>query len=184
MLCVFAFVAVFVLVLVLLCFVCFLSACVQRVGGEKGEEEEKWSVFIWQWSVQFKIISLRSENPIFQVSQRCLLNNSSVRLIDDGPFSFFQGRSQTLSLLCLSSPGDRALCPWLKLLNTSELPRSKPLVVVAFPASLSARSFPITLTCPGQYTHRTKIITQDGNLRIIHKTDRKLEYYRHKTVGN
>ena len=44
MLCVFAFVAVFVLVL--LCFVCFLSACVQRVGGEKGEEEEKWSVFI------------------------------------------------------------------------------------------------------------------------------------------
>ena len=91
----------------LISFVCFLSVCVwgEGWGGgrEKGEEEEKWSVIIWQWSVQFKIISLRSENPIFQVSQRCLLNNSSVRLIDDGPFSFFQRSPNAFSFAPLFS---------------------------------------------------------------------------------
>ena len=40
-------------------------------------------------------------------------------------------------------------------LSTSDLPRSKPLVGVALPASLSARSFPFTPACPGQYTHRS-----------------------------
>ena len=50
-------------------------------------------------------------------------------------------------------------CSWLcacrqclKFLNTSDLPRCKPFVMVALPASLSARSFRFTLTCPGQYT--------------------------------
>ena len=58
-------------------------------------------------------------------------------------------------------------CPWnssnalviyngpLSLLNTSDLPRSKPLVRVALPASLSALSFPFTQACPGQCTHRS-----------------------------
>ena len=64
--------------------------------------------------------------------------------------------------LCLSPPGDRRcdvlgfvpcrLC--LKLLKTSDLPRCKPPVMVAFPTSLSAPSFPLTRTCPAQYTHR------------------------------
>ena len=47
-------------------------------------------------------------------------------------------------------------CAWLcarrqclKLLNTSHLPRSKPLVGVALLASLSAWSFPFTPACPG-----------------------------------
>ena len=61
----------------------------------------------------------------------------------------------------LSPPGDRwcdvlgfvpAGC--LVLLKTSDLPRRKQIVMVAFPASLSTRSFPFTQACPGQYTHR------------------------------
>ena len=32
---------------------------------------------------------------------------------------------------------------------------AKPPVMVALPASLSALSFPLTLACPGQYTHRS-----------------------------
>jgi len=39
--------------------------------------------------------------------------------------------------------------------TSSHLPRSKPLVIVGLPASLSARSFPFTPACPGQYTHRS-----------------------------
>ena len=53
-------------------------------------------------------------------------------------------------------------CPWicarrqcLKLLNTSDLPRSKPLARVALPALLSARSFLFTPATPGQYSHRS-----------------------------
>ena len=58
-------------------------------------------------------------------------------------------------ILCLSLPGDQCVtvwCPWLgvckaylKILNTSVLPRCKPPLMVAFPTSLSARSFPFTL---------------------------------------
>ena len=62
----------------------------------------------------------------------------------------------------LSSRRSLVWCPWLwarmyclKLLNTSDLPRSKPLVRTALPASLSARLFPFTPACPGQYTHRS-----------------------------
>ena len=35
-----------------------------------------------------------------------------------------------------------------------DLPRGKPLLMVALPTSLSARSFPFTQACAGQYTHR------------------------------
>ena len=41
------------------------------------------------------------------------------------------------------------------VLSTSDLPRSKPLVMVALPASVSAVSFPFTPICLGQYTHRS-----------------------------
>ena len=43
----------------------------------------------------------------------------------------------------------------VKLLNTSDLPRSTPLVKVAFPASLSAQSFPFIPAFPRQYIHRS-----------------------------
>ena len=62
----------------------------------------------------------------------------------------------------LSSRRSMEWCPWLcasmqrlTLFNTSDLPRRKPLVIVALPASLSARSFPFTPACPGQYIHRS-----------------------------
>ena len=54
-------------------------------------------------SVQFKMVSMRSEKPtcastgFSEVSQRCLWHSSKVRLIDDGLFSSFQGRSSSLS---------------------------------------------------------------------------------------
>ena len=49
-----------------------------------------------------------------------------------------------------------ALCTeCLKPLNTSDLPRRKPLVMAALFASLSARSFPSTPACQGQHTHRS-----------------------------
>ena len=60
-------------------------------------------------SVQFKMVSRRSEKPICapphlsEVSQCCLWNGSNVRLIDDGPLPSFPG-----SLFQrLSPPGDR-----------------------------------------------------------------------------
>ena len=67
--------------------------------------------------------------------------------------------------LPLSTPLSRSLmvwCPWLcahrqclKLLNTSDLPTCKSLMRVTLPTSLSAQSFPYTLACPRQHTHRS-----------------------------
>ena len=64
-------------------------------------------------SLQFKMVALRSEEPIFafpvpqKFCQRCIWNSSSVRLINDGPFSSFQGRSSSDSF-CLSSKSSSA----------------------------------------------------------------------------
>ena len=65
-------------------------------------------------SVQFKMVSMRSEKPmaLHPVSQKL---------------------SQIL----------------LKLINTSDLPRRKPFVMVALLTSLFARSFSFTPACPG-----------------------------------
>ena len=84
-------------------------------------------------------------------------------LTDDGPLSSFQGRSSSAfsfhaSLLqAISGVMSLALCPQVvpQASQHLELPRNKPLVRVALPASLSARSFPFTPACPGQYTHRS-----------------------------
>ena len=49
-----------------------------------------------------------------------------------------------------------ALCTeCLKPLNTSDLPRRKPLVMVVFLATISARSFSSTAACPGWCSHRS-----------------------------
>ena len=50
-----------------------------------------------------------------------------------------------------------ALCrqECLKLLNTLDLPRRKPLMRVASHANVSAQAFPLLPACPGQYTHRS-----------------------------
>ena len=119
--------------------------------------------------VQFKMVSMRSEipyalHPISQkFPQRCLRNGSKVRLIDDGPLSSFQGRSSSASsfhaslLQAINGVMSLALCPQVvsqASQHFSDLPKSKALVRVALPASLSAQSFPFTPACPGQYTHR------------------------------
>ena len=71
---------------------------------------------------------------------------------------------ERLLISILSLPGDRwchvlrfQWCPQacLKLLSTSYLPRCKPLVMAALPASLSDQSFPYTPACPRQYTERS-----------------------------
>ena len=74
----------------------------------------------------------------------------------------------------LSSRRSMVWCPWLcarreclKLLNTRDLPRSKPFVRVALPASLSARSFPFTPACPGQYTQFLYIIVNRVSQRLV-----------------
>ena len=96
--------------------------------------------------------------------QRRLRNGLIVCLIDDDSLSSFQGRSSNASsfhaslLQVIDGVMSLALCPQLvclKFLSTLDLPRSKPLVRVALPASLSARSFPFTPACPGQYIHRS-----------------------------
>ena len=73
---------------------------------------------------------------------------------DDGPLSSFQGRSSSASsfqaslLPAIDGVPSLALYPQV----VSQAPQ---LVKVALPANLSARSFPFTLACPGQYTHRS-----------------------------
>ena len=75
----------------------------------------------------------------------------------------FKEDRQALSLSAtLSSRRSMVCCLWLcarrlclKLLNTSDLPRSKPLVMVACFARQSVCSvvFPFTPVCPGQLVH-------------------------------
>ena len=79
------------------------------------------------------------------------------------PFNLFKEDHLALPLsMPLSSRSLMMWCPWLcahrqclKLLNTSDLPRSKSFMSVTLPASLSAQSFPFTLACPRQHTHRS-----------------------------
>ena len=114
-------------------------------------------------SLQFKVVSRLSEKPIFsppcrqEISPKLLLKRfqcpsewrwpSLVLLKDDC-------RALPLSTP-LSSGSLMVWCPWLcawrewlKLLNTLDLPRRKPLVIVALPVSLSAGSFHLTLALP------------------------------------
>ena len=104
-------------------------------------------------------------HPISEKFPQCRLgNSSSVRLIDDGPLFSFQGRLFTASSFHASLLQVIRWCDVLgfvpagsvsKLLSTSDRLRSKPLVKVASPASLSAQSFPFTPAYPGQYTNRS-----------------------------
>ena len=97
------------------------------------------------------VVSLYSGMPKSQAPQH--LRSSKMRAICDGSFP------------CLSPPGSQwcaslsALgfviilqveCPSLKLPNILDHPRCEPfvMVMVAFPASLSAWSFPFTPACP------------------------------------
>ena len=102
--------------------------------------------------------------------QRCLSNSSSVCLTDDGPLSSFQGRSSTASSFHASL--FQAIDSVVLLASFSQvvsqapqhfnLPRSKPLVRVALPASPSDRSFPFT---PGQLNTPTGVL--EGECRPL-----------------
>ena len=124
----------------------------------------------FQWSVKFKTVSIRSEkahkrstpslrsfpNVVFETVPMLVWLTMAL----SRPF-----KEDRLALpLSTPLPSRRSLvwCLWLcarrqclKLLNTLYLPRIKPLVTVALPASLSARTFSFTPACPGQYTHRS-----------------------------
>ena len=85
---------------------------------------------------------------------------SSVPLTDDGPLSSFQGISSNTSSfhasLLQAIVGVMSLASYLLVLSQApqhfRSSEKKPLVRVALPVSLSARSFPFTPACPGQYT--------------------------------
>ena len=123
--------------------------------------------------VQFKMVSMRSEKlicapPVSQKFPQCRLwNGSIVRLTDDGPLSSFQGRLSIASSFHASPPSVRwcgvlGFVPAGSVSNSSTLQifweathnchKRATIVRVALPASLSARSFPITPACSGKYT--------------------------------
>ena len=82
---------------------------------------------------------------------------------DDGPLSSFQGRSSRASsfkashLHAINGVMSLALCPQVVSQASQHFRSSEKQTPerADLPASLSARSFPLTPACPGQYTHRS-----------------------------
>ena len=112
-------------------------------------------------SVQSKTESMRLEKPICAPSRLSEVFPTLHCSSEWRWSSLVLWRALPLSTP-LSSQRSMVWCHWLcarrqclKLLSISDLRRRKPLVIVAFLASLSARSFPITPACPGQHTHRS-----------------------------
>ena len=111
------------------------------------------------------MVPTRSEKPICapprlsEVSPTLPLKRLQFSSTDDGPLSSFQVRSAVSSSFNVSLlqeiNGVMSLALCSQHLNTLDLPRCKPLVKVALPAILSARSFPFTPACLRQYTHRS-----------------------------
>ena len=85
----------------------------------------------------------------------------NIRLIDDGPLSSFRGRLSSASsfhvsfLQTIDGVMSLALGPQVKsqVLQHFKSSETKTTCEGCFPVSLSARSFPFTLACPGHYTH-------------------------------
>ena len=108
-------------------FLLFLRTVVCVALDRKGEVQFSLVQFTWRWY----LCARKSPYALHPVSQkfpqRCLWNDLSVRLSDDGPVSSFQGRSSSgfsfhASLLqAIDGVMSLALCPQvvcLKLLNT------------------------------------------------------------------
>ena len=103
-------------------------------------------------------------HPVSQkFPQRCLWNGFNVRLIGDGPLSSFQGRSSRASsfntslLQAIIVVMSLALCPHIVSQASQHFRSSEKQATCegCFARRLSARSFPFTPACPGQYTHRS-----------------------------
>ena len=128
---------------------------------------------VFFWSVQFNsrwyLCARKSPYALHSVSQkfpqRFLWNGFNVRLIDDGPLSSFQERSSSTSsfhaslLQVIDVVMSLALCPQVMSQVPQHFRSSEKQATCGgcFAASLSARSFPFTPACPGQYscTHRS-----------------------------
>ena len=110
---------------------------------------------LFQFSSKWYLCAQKSPYALHPVSQkfpqRCLWNGSSVRLIDDGPLSSFQGRSSSASSFHVLGFVAAVSVPSFSTLQV--FGEASHFWGLLFPASLSARSFPLTPACPGLYTH-------------------------------
>ena len=125
-------------------------------------------------SLQFSTVKLSSRwhlcarkspyapHPVSQkYPQRCLWNGPNVRLIDGGPLSSFQWRLSSASFVHASLL--RAIDGVMSLALISQIVSQAPQHFgssekQAICEGCFARQsiwFPITLSCPGQYTHRS-----------------------------
>jgi len=116
-------------------------------------------------SVQFKMVSKRSEKPIIirsEVSPTLPLKRFQCSSdSDDGPLSSFQGWSFNGSLLqTIDGVMSLALCPPVMSQASQHFRSSEKQATCEgcfFPAGLSARSFPFTMAClqlsPRDYCH-------------------------------
>ena len=104
----------------------------------------KFQMFMVQFSSSWYLCTRKSPYNMCSTlvsqnfPQHCLWNSSNVHLIKDGLLSSFQRRpSSTSSFLASLIQVISGV-----LLNTSDLPRSKLLLRIALPTSVSAWSFP------------------------------------------
>ena len=119
-------------------------------------------------SVQFKMVSMCREKPIYalprlpDVSPTLPLKQFQC-LIDDGPLSSFEGRSSNAFSFhaSLLQAIDGVISVALRPQVMSQAPQyfrsseKHPTCESCFPAIVSARSFPFTPACLGQYIHRS-----------------------------
>ena len=108
------------------------------------------------------MLSMRSEKPYCALPRLSEVSQTTPLERFRWSFLSFQGRLSSDSsfhaslLQAIDGVMSSALCPQkcLKLLNASDLPRRKQLMMVALPASVFVRSFPFIPACSGQCTYR------------------------------
>ena len=114
--------------------------------------------------VQFKMVSMRLEKSILSLGSFPKVAFETVCLIDSCPLSSFQGRSCSASFFHASlfeatnGVMSLALCLWVVSQASQHFRSSEEQTTwgaFVLPARLSAWSFPFTLACPGQDTHRS-----------------------------
>ena len=103
-------------------------------------------------SAQEGIVALE-ERPVSRQSPKvCPRNSANACRVEHR--SFTTSRGEMAAAPFLHSSLHQAM-RFLKRRSTSDLPSCRPDVRSAVPASLSDRSFPLTLACPRQWTQRS-----------------------------